>query len=83
VQGIEEALMLMPAVAGRVRSQVPEEDDLMNASTATNEHGPREGVSLGVWRTAVFGGIGVLYLVSLAVPAVREALARVFLYFPQ
>jgi hypothetical protein len=55
----------------------------MNASMATNEHGTREGPSLGVWRTVVFGGIGLLYLVSLAVPVVREALARVFVYFPQ
>ena len=59
------------------------EDDPMCATTATSDHGPCEGASLRAWRIAVFGGIGVLYLVSLLVPSVREALAQVFSYFPQ
>jgi hypothetical protein len=35
------------------------------------------------WRIFTFGGIGVLYLVSLAVPSLRHALAQMFAYFPR
>ena len=78
--------MAMAAAEGQIRngtSQVlfRQEDGPMG--TATSEHDPCEGASLRAWRMAVFGGIGVLYLVSLLVPSVREALAQVFSYFPQ
>lgn len=53
----------------------------MSATVATN--GSKEGSNLRFWRIAVFGGIGVLYLISLFVPPLREVLARVFSFFPQ
>jgi len=53
----------------------------MNASATI--HGSRDGSNLRFWRIAVFGGIGLLYLVSLFVPPLREALAKLFSYFPQ
>jgi len=57
------------------------EEDSMNASATI--HGSRDGSNLRFWRIAVFGGIGLLYLVSLFVPPLREALAKLFSYFPQ
>lgn len=78
--------MTMAAAEGQIRNGPShvlfrKEDSPMG--TATSEHGPCEGASLRAWRIAVFGGIGALYLVSLLVPSVREALAQVFSYFPQ
>ncbi len=35
------------------------------------------------WRAFTFGGIGVLYLLSLFVPSLRDALAQMFAYFPR
>jgi hypothetical protein len=35
------------------------------------------------WRIFTFGGIGVLYLLSLAVPSLRHTLAQMFAYFPR
>jgi hypothetical protein len=80
--------MSMAAAEGQIRKGASSvlfrrEGDPVGTSAVMNEHGPREGASLRVWRGAVFGGIGVLYLVSLWAPSVREALARVFSYFPQ
>lgn len=51
----------------------------MNA-VATNGNLPG---GLRAWRVAVFGGIFILYLISLFMPPLREALAGVFSYFPQ
>ena len=55
----------------------------MSASVATNGHDSHGASTLRAWRIVVFGGIGVLYLTSLFVPPLREALARIFSYFPQ
>jgi len=35
------------------------------------------------WRIFTFGGIGVLYLLSLLVPSLRDALVQTFAYFPR
>ncbi len=48
-----------------------------------NEHGSKDGTGLRVWRIFIFGSIGVLYLVSLQVPSLREALAQLFALFPR
>jgi hypothetical protein len=53
----------------------------MNPSAMINDHG--SGDSLRFWRGVVFGSIGVLYVVSLFVPSLREALAQIFSYFPR
>jgi len=55
----------------------------MSASVATNGHDSHDTSTLRALRIVVFGGIGVLYLTSLFVPPLREALARLFSYFPQ
>jgi hypothetical protein len=73
----------MPMVAAEslVRDHVQIGKEVpMSACVATNDHSSR---NMRSWRTFVFGGIGALYLVSLLVPAVREALAQVFAYFPR
>ena len=66
--------MQMVAIEGR-------KEETMNPSVMINDHGA--GDSLRLWRIVVFGGIGVLYLASLFVPSLREALAQVFSYFPR
>lgn len=58
-----------------------EEEDV-STSTAASHHGSN-GADLRFWRIVVFGGIGALYVTSLFVPPLREALAKVFSYFPQ
>ncbi len=55
----------------------------MNFTTTNMEYGPRGGFSLSFWRNVVFGTIAALYVASLFVPPLREALATVFSYFPQ
>ncbi|HYU31909.1 MAG TPA: hypothetical protein VEW48_07080 [Thermoanaerobaculia bacterium] len=50
---------------------------------ASNGHSSNKGSNLRSWRIAVFTGIGALYLLSLFVLPLREALAKVFSYFPQ
>jgi hypothetical protein len=59
-----------------------DEEDSMSTLVAT-EQGSPAGSNLRTWRTAIFGGIGVLYIASLFVPPLRDVLARVFSYFPQ
>ena len=59
------------------------EEGMSNSAVATDGRGSQESSSLQSWRTAVFTGIGVLYLLSLFVLPLREALAKVFSYFPQ
>lgn len=54
----------------------------MSTSAAANHHSSK-GADLRFWRILVFSGIGVLYIASLFVPPLREALARVFSYFPR
>ena len=54
----------------------------MSTLMATGENGS-SGLSLHVWRMVVFGSIAALYVMSLFVPPLREALAKVFSYFPQ
>jgi hypothetical protein len=53
------------------------------SAVANPQHNSRHDADLRFWRIAVFGGIGTLYLVSLFVPPLREALAKLFAYFPQ
>lgn len=55
----------------------------MKTLMVTNEHSSNDGFGLHSWRIVVFGTIGALYVVSLFVPPLREALAKVFSYFPQ
>ena len=59
------------------------EEKAMNASATTSPNASKYGADLRFWRIVVFGGVGALYLVSLFVPPLREALARLFSYFPQ
>ena len=66
--------MQMVAIEGR-------KEEPMSHSATINDHG--SGDSLRFWRAVVFGGIGVLYVVSLFVPPLREALAQLFSYFPR
>jgi len=76
--------MSMVAAESLVRDRVPiGKEAPMNACIAANEHSSKNGTDLRSWRILVFGGIGVLYLVSLLVPSVRGALAQVFAYFPR
>ena len=56
-------------------------EEPMSPSVTINDHG--SGDSLRFWRAIVFGSIGVLYVTSLFVPPLREALAQVFSYFPR
>jgi hypothetical protein len=60
-----------------------DEEDSMSTLVATDGHGSPLSSNLRIWRTAVFAGIGALYVASLFVPPLREALAKVFAYFPQ
>jgi hypothetical protein len=57
-------------------------EDSVSTLMATGENGS-SGLSLHVWRMVVFGSIAALYVMSLFVPPLREALAKVFSYFPQ
>jgi hypothetical protein len=66
--------MQMVAIEGR-------KEEPMNPSAMINDHG--SGDSLRFWRGVVFGSIGVLYVISLFVPSLREALAQIFSYFPR
>ena len=59
-----------------------EREDPMSACVA-NDHDAKDGTGLRSWRVFVFGGIGALYLVSLLVPSLRQALAQLFAYFPR
>jgi hypothetical protein len=65
-----------------VSFQIDEEDNPMSTLAAA-EHGSPAGSNLRTWRAIVFGGIGALYIASLFAPSLREALARVFSYFPR
>jgi hypothetical protein len=56
-------------------------EEPVSPATMIDEHGSRDG--LRFWRAVVFGSIGVLYVLSLFVPPLREALAQVFSYFPR
>ncbi len=56
-------------------------EEPMNPSAMINNHG--SGDSLRFWRAVIFGSIGLLYVVSLFVPSLREALAQIFSYFPR
>jgi len=60
-----------------------EKEEPMSATVATPEQGSKRESSLRFWRVVVFSGIGLLYLLSLFVPSLREALAKFFSYFPQ
>ena len=83
--------MPMAAVQSRARTRADDlppsafrkETSPMSASVATNGHDSHDTSTLRALRIVVFGGIGVLYLTSLFVPPLREALARLFSYFPQ
>jgi hypothetical protein len=83
--------MPMAAVQSRARigaDDLPpavsrKETSPMSASVATNGHDAHDTSNLRALRIVVFGGIGALYLTSLFVPPLREALARIFSYFPQ
>jgi hypothetical protein len=66
--------MQMVAIEGR-------KEEPMSPSVTINDH--EAGDSLRFWRIVVFGGVGLLYLLSLFVPSLREALAQVFSYFPR
>jgi hypothetical protein len=68
------APMQMVAIEGR-------KEEPMSPSVTINDH--ESGDSLRFWRIVVFGSIGLLYLISLFVPSLREALAQVFSYFPR
>jgi hypothetical protein len=71
--------MLMPEFKNLARDHAPMgKEESMSASAATN--GQSSKGSLQAWRILVFGGIGVLYLISLQVPALRETLAQVFAF---
>jgi hypothetical protein len=66
-----------------VSFRIDEEEDPMSTLVATDEHDSPAGSNLRAWRAAIFGGIGALYIASLFVPPLRDALAKVFSYFPQ
>lgn len=55
----------------------------MSASAAAHEHRSNSDGGRHLWRNLVFGVIGLLYLTSLFVPELRQALARVFTLYPQ
>jgi hypothetical protein len=55
----------------------------VSTSTAADPHNSKQDSDLRLWRIVVFGGIGTLYLASLIAPPLREALAKLFSYFPQ
>jgi hypothetical protein len=58
-----------------------EEIPLSHMSAAVNRN---TGIpNLRIWRTMVFGAIGVLYLSSLFIPSLRQFLGKLFSYFPQ
>jgi hypothetical protein len=59
------------------------EEDPMNTLVAPAGHGSQASSNLRIWRAAVFGSIAVLYVASLFVPPLRDALAKIFSYFPQ
>ena len=82
--------MPMAAIDGRFqaddRAELPIDrgrEKPMNTTLVASEHHSKDGNSMRSWRIVVFGGIGVLYVASLFVPPLREALAKVFSYFPQ
>jgi hypothetical protein len=81
---VEEAFVgTAAATQERVRPYVSSgEEEPMSTSAAANHHSSK-GADLRFWRILVFSGIGVLYIASLFVPPLREALARVFSYFPR
>jgi len=54
-------------------------EEPVSTSAAMDKH----GISLRSLRFAVFGSIGALYLASLFVPSLRQALATVFSFFPR
>jgi hypothetical protein len=58
------------------------ENPVSHSSISPN-HDSRVTADLRFWRALVFGAIGVLYLISLFVPSLRDALGRLFSYFPQ
>jgi hypothetical protein len=62
---------------------IARKEDDMNTATVNRGYSFRDGFSLSFWRNVVFGIIGGLYVASLFVPPLREALAKVFSYFPQ
>lgn len=57
-------------------------EDHQTMSAPATSNGSSES-NLRGWRIAVFSFIGLLYLLSLFVPTLREALAKVFAYFPR
>ena len=70
--------MLMPETGSLARDRTPiGKEGSMSASIATNSQSSK---GLRAWRILVFGGIGVLYLISLQVPALRETLAQLFAF---
>ena len=71
-------LKLVEPNSFRIREEGP-----MSTLVATDGHGPQASSNLRIWRAVVFGSIGVLYVASLFVPPLRDALAKVFSYFPQ
>jgi hypothetical protein len=74
--------MSIAAARGRILD-AGEREEPMNTSTVSRGYSFKDGFGLPFWRTVVFGVIGALYVTSLFVPALREALAKVFSYFPR
>jgi hypothetical protein len=70
--------MLMPEVKSLARNRaLMGKEESMSASASMNGQTSK---GLRAWRILVFGGIGVLYLISLQVPALRETLAQLFAF---
>jgi hypothetical protein len=70
---------LLQAEDDDLRTVHGKEDSPMSAPVMTKGN---YSSNLRFWRIAVFSFIGLLYVISLFVPALREALAKIFAYFP-